>query len=111
MTHWRHPAVKPPYTQEDFKHSPFLVFYEVTRACDLLCKHCRAYAQPKRHPLELTTVQSKALLDQLAAFPKRPLLVITGGDPMKRADIYELIEYAVASGLQVALTPSATPLV
>lgn len=104
--------MKPPiYTQEDFKHSPFLVFYEVTRACDLLCKHCRAYAQPKRHPLELTTTQSKTLIEQLAAFPKRPLLVLTGGDPMKRADIYELIEYAVATGLRVAMTPSATPLV
>lgn len=100
-----------PYTQEDFAHSPFVVFYEVTRACDLLCKHCRACAQPYRHPLELTTEQSRALIGQLADFPKRPVLVFTGGDPMKREDVFALVEYAVEKGLQTAMTPSATPLV
>jgi radical SAM protein len=99
------------YTQSDFAHSPFLVFYEVTRACDLICKHCRACAQPKPHPNELTTEQSRALIRQFADFPHRPLLVFTGGDPMKRADIYDLTAYAVDCGLQVAMTPSATPLV
>jgi len=99
------------YTQEDFAHSPFVVFYEVTRACDLLCKHCRACAQPYRHPLELTTEQSRALIGQLANFPKRPVLVFTGGDPMKREDIFSLVEFAVDKGLQTAMTPSATPLV
>jgi MoaA/NifB/PqqE/SkfB family radical SAM enzyme len=43
------------YTPEDFAHSPFVVFYEVTRTCDLLCKHCHACAQPRRHPRELST--------------------------------------------------------
>jgi radical SAM protein len=109
-----HPAGAPagptPYTQEDFARGPFVVFYETTRACDLLCKHCRACAQPNRHPNELNTEQAKLLFDQFAAFEKPPVVVLTGGDPMKRPDIYELIEYGVGQGLNMAMTPSATPL-
>jgi radical SAM protein len=87
------------------------VFYEVTRACDLVCKHCRASAQPERHPEELSGEQARQLIRELASFPKPPLLVFTGGDPIKRADIYDLIRHSVAVGLEVAMTPSATPLV
>ena len=100
-----------PYTAADFPHSPMLVFYEVTRACDLVCQHCRACAQPSAHPGELTTRQSKSLIDELATFPKPPLLVLTGGDPLKRGDILDLVHHAVAAGLETAMTPSATPLV
>ncbi len=64
----------------EFADSPFVVFYEVTQACALACKHCRATAQPHRHPLELTDAQSLALVDDLASFPRPPLLVLTGGD-------------------------------
>lgn len=98
------------YEATDFAISPLMFYYEVTRACDLVCKHCRASAQPGSHPNELTTDQSKALIDQIAEFPRKPNLVLTGGDPLKRADIFELIRHAVGAGLQVALTPSATPL-
>lgn len=94
----------------DFNRSPLIVFYELTRACDLVCQHCRACAQPARHPHELSTAQAKALLYQLAAFPRPPLLVLTGGDPFKRDDLEVLIAAAREAGLQVALTPSATPL-
>lgn len=106
------PAAPPPqaYTAEDFAHSPFVAFYEVTRACDLVCAHCRACAQPISHPFELKTEQSKTLIDQFASFPKKPVLVFTGGDPLKRADIFELVRHAVDAGLQTAMTPSATPL-
>src|SRR5690349_20298640 len=97
-----------PYTQEDFAHSPFVVFYEVTRACDLVCKHCRACAQPIAHPNQLSTDQSKLLISQIASFPKKPVLVFTGGDPMKREDIFQLVGHAVHEGLQTAMTPSAT---
>lgn len=107
-----HAPVPPaPYRREDFDHSPLVVFYELTRACDLLCLHCRACAQTDPDPNELTANQSRALIDQIAQFPRRPLLVLTGGDPLKRPDIYDLIRYATAAGLQVAVTPSATPLV
>lgn len=99
------------YSKADFDQSPMIVFYETTRACDLMCLHCRADAQKVCDPRELTTAQSKKLIDQLKQFPKPPLLVLTGGDPLKRPDIFELTEYAVKSGLEVAMTPSATPLV
>jgi radical SAM protein len=99
------------YTSEDFAHSPFVMFYEVTRACDLHCKHCRACAQPLRHPSELTTEESMTLLDQIASFPKPPVLIFTGGDPLKRDDIFDLVSYAGSKGIRTAMTPSATPLV
>jgi radical SAM protein len=98
------------YTQRDFALSPLMFYYEVTLACDLVCKHCRASAQEHAHPDELSTAQAKMLIEQIAGFPRRPMLVLTGGDPLKRKDLYELIRYAVSRGIQVALTPSATPL-
>jgi radical SAM protein len=99
-----------PYTAADFGISPLMFYYEVTQACDLICKHCRASAQADPDPGELTHEQSLALIDQVASFPRRPILVMTGGDPLKRPDLFDLIRHAVAAGLQVALTPSATPL-
>ncbi len=99
------------YTREDFGSSPLLAFYEITRSCNLLCRHCRAEAQPKGHPDELTTAMSMRLVDGLTNFPKPPLLVLTGGDPIKRHDVFDLVEHAVARGLKTAMTPSATKLV
>ncbi len=99
-----------PYTQEDFDRNPLMFYYEVTQACDLVCAHCRASAQEEPHADELSTDSSKALIDQVASFPRPPILVLTGGDPLKRPDIFELIRYATGKGLEVALTPSATPL-
>ncbi|MCC7349945.1 MAG: radical SAM protein [Phycisphaerales bacterium] len=99
------------YGEGDFAHSPLLVFYEVTRACNLLCVHCRADAQRKAHPLELRNSDARKLIDQLTTFPRPPLLVLTGGDPIKREDIFDLVRYASKKGLEVAMTPSATPLV
>lgn len=98
------------YAQADFDRNPLMFYYEVTQACDLVCKHCRASAQEDPHPEELDTRQSKALIDQVAGFPRRPMMVMTGGDPLKRADLFDLIRHAIDRGLQVALTPSATPL-
>lgn len=108
-----HPAGHPAahYSAEDFDHSPFIVFYEVTRACDLACRHCRACAAPKPHPGQLSNDLSRRLIEQFAQFPKPPLLVFTGGDPFKREDLFELIAFARDAGLPVAITPSATPLV
>lgn len=98
------------YTADDFGHSPLMFYFEVTQACDLVCRHCRASAQEIAHPGQLTTDQARALIDQIAAFPKPPSLVLTGGDPLKRRDLFELIAHAAECGLHVALTPSATPL-
>lgn len=103
--------MKPPvYTVDDFGRAPMMFYYEVTQACDLVCKHCRASAQPEAHPEELSAEQSRALIDQVSTFPKPPMLVLTGGDPLKRPDLFELVAHAASLGLHVALTPSATPL-
>jgi AdoMet-dependent heme synthase len=101
----------PMYSRRDFNGSPLIVFYEVTQACGLVCKHCRACAQTTSHPAELNTQESFELIDQLTEFPQPPMLVLTGGDPICREDIFELIGYAIAAGLDVSITPSATPLV
>lgn len=93
----------------DFDKRPFLAIWEVTQACDLACVHCRASAQPDRHPMELTTVEGKNLIDQVAAM-QVPVFVLTGGDPIKRPDLFELIGHARKVGVRVSLTPSATPL-
>jgi len=98
------------YSQADFADSPLMFYYEVTLACDLVCKHCRASTQQQPHPEQLTHQQAEMLIDQVATFPRRPMMVMTGGDPLKRADLFELVRHAVGRGLQVALTPSATPL-
>jgi radical SAM protein len=87
-----------------------MFYYEVTQACDLVCKHCRASAQSDADPDELSHEQSRALIDQVTTFPRPPILVLTGGDPLKRPDLFDLISHAVGLKLQVALTPSATPL-
>jgi len=93
----------------NYDETPFLAIWEVTQSCDLACKHCRAAAQPIPHPDELTTAEGKALIDQIAEMGV-PIFVFTGGDPLKRKDVYELIRYAADKGVHVAVTPSATPL-
>lgn len=98
------------YTQDDFAHSPLMFYYEVTQACDLVCKHCRASAQELAHPDELSTELATRLIEQIASFPRAPMVVMTGGDPLKRADLFALIRHAARLALHVALTPSATPL-
>jgi len=93
----------------DYDESPFLAIWEVTQSCDLACKHCRAAAQPIAHPDQLTHEEGKALIDQIAEM-KIPIFVFTGGDPLKRNDVFDLIRYASGKGVHVAVTPSATPL-
>ena len=95
--------------QVDFNDRPFVVIWENTRACDLACVHCRAAAQPRRSQFELTTEEGYKLIDEVALLQPR-VFVITGGDPLKREDTYDLIAYARERGLEPSLTPSATPL-
>jgi len=93
----------------NYDEAPFLAIWEVTQSCDLACKHCRAAAQPIAHPDQLTTAEGKGLIDQIADLHV-PIFVFTGGDPLKRPDLYELIRYASEKNVKVAVTPSATPL-
>lgn len=93
----------------DFNDRPFLVFWEITRACALACRHCRASAQARRHPDELDAAESLRLIGQLAEWHP-PMLILTGGDPLMRRDVLELVRAASGAGLHVGLSPSATPL-
>ncbi len=92
-----------------FDERPFIAIWEVTQACDLACVHCRASAEPDRSPFELSTDEGKELIDQIASL-QVPVFVLTGGDPIKRPDLFELICHARKVGVRVSLTPSATPL-
>ncbi len=99
------------HLHHDIHDRPFIVIWEVTRACQLACKHCRAEAMPLPNPLQLSTDEGKALLDSLTTFAKPwPIVVLTGGDPFERADLAELTAYASSLGLSIALSPSVTPL-
>lgn len=104
-----HKVMNPQINAIDFNERPFIAIWEVTQACDLACVHCRASAQPHRHPMELSTDAGKRLIDQIAAL-EVPVFVLTGGDPIKRPDLFELIGHARSAGVRVSLTPSATPL-
>ncbi|WP_350339471.1 TIGR04053 family radical SAM/SPASM domain-containing protein [Pengzhenrongella frigida] len=93
----------------DASERPFIVIWEVTRACQLACTHCRAEAIRSRNPLELSTAEGKRLLDELASFgTPRPLVVLTGGDPFERPDLPELVAHGTELGLSMALSPSVT---
>jgi len=89
---------------------PLITIWEVTRACSLVCQHCRADAQHRRDPRELTLVQGKALLEDIAGFgAPYPIVVLTGGDPFERPDLPELVAHGHSLGLHMALSPSVTP--
>jgi len=103
------PAARPHYFDVDFNQTPFVVAWEMTRACALACRHCRASAMPQRDPNELSTADGRRLIDELAAIG-RPILVLTGGDPFMRRDLVDLAQHAVQRGLRVAVSPSATAL-
>ena len=94
---------------KNFDDAPFLVIWELTQACDLACVHCRACAIANRNPSELTTEEGFHLLEEVRSFGD-PLMVFTGGDPLKRPDVFSLLEKSVSLGLRTTVTPSATPL-
>ncbi len=100
-----------PGTAADMSSSerPFIVIWEVTQACNLACLHCRASAQPQRSLLELTTLEGESLIRQVREL-NVPVFVLTGGDPLKRPDVYHLVEYGTRLGVRVSMSPSATPL-
>lgn len=96
-----------PGSEIDFNKNPYIVIWEVTRACQLKCVHCRADAQNKPDPKELTTVEGFKLIDEIFEM-NNPMLVFTGGDCMMREDLFDLADYAVKKGMRVSMTPSAT---
>jgi AdoMet-dependent heme synthase len=103
------PSGRPPLAGVDFDESPFLVIWETTQACDLVCVHCRAEARSCRDPEELTTQEAFRLLETVRRFG-RPLFVLTGGDPAKRPDVVDVVAEGSRLGLRMGMTPSSTPL-
>jgi radical SAM protein len=93
--------------QIDYNENPFIVIWEVTRACQLKCVHCRADAQVAPDPRELTHEEGIKLIDEIYEM-NNPMLVFTGGDCMMREDLFELADYAVKKGMRVSMVPSAT---
>jgi MoaA/NifB/PqqE/SkfB family radical SAM enzyme len=96
------------FTAWDVADRPEVVIWEATRACSLACRHCRARAQRRPGPDELTTREAEALLRQVARLRPR-VFVVTGGDPLERPDFWPLWETARSLGLTPALAPSVTP--
>lgn len=95
----------------DLNERPFLIIWETTQACDLACRHCRAEASPIHDPLALSFQEGCQLIEQVESFGSpRPLFILTGGDPFKRKDIFDLVQTAAQRGLPVAVSPSGTPL-
>jgi len=93
----------------DFQERPVLVFWEMTRACPLTCVHCRASAISQALPGELTTEEGRAFLDRLLDFGRPfPTVILTGGDPLMRSDLFNLIDHARGLGLHVAVSPAVS---
>jgi len=91
----------------DFAKSPFIVIWEITRACDLACSHCRAEAIDWRDPRELSTQEGLDLISDVSSMGAQ-IMVLTGGDPVKREDIFDLIRHGSELGLRMATIPAAT---
>lgn len=90
--------------------APHVITWELTRACQLHCRHCRAKAIPRRDPAELSLDEISTVLDDLTlGFPHPPIVVFTGGDPLERFDLPDIIKAAVSRGLVTAVAPSVTP--
>jgi radical SAM protein with 4Fe4S-binding SPASM domain len=86
---------------------PRLVFWELTTGCNLRCIHCRASAQELASPLDLSTPDALRVIDDISSF-SRPILVLSGGEPLFRKDIFEIASYATQKGLLVALATNGT---
>jgi len=85
-------------------HIPRVIAWETTRRCALRCKHCRGSARDENYVGELSTAECLRVLDSIAAFAK-PILILTGGEPMIREDIYTLARHASDVGMRVVMAP------
>src|SRR5579863_4458673 len=89
------------------QNKPRLIFWELTKGCNLRCIHCRASATELSSPDDLSTDTAKEIIDQIAEV-SNPILVLSGGEPLYRKDIFELARYGTAKGLRVALATNGT---
>jgi radical SAM protein with 4Fe4S-binding SPASM domain len=91
-----------PLAPQTERFVPLVLSWNVTRTCNLKCPHCHINATTKQLKNELTTQEAKALIDQICEV-SRPLLILSGGEPLLREDIFELIRYGAAKGLKMGL--------
>ncbi len=89
------------------ENKPRLIFWEVTKGCNLRCIHCRATATELSSPTDLPTSTALEIIDQIVA-AANPILVLSGGEPLYRNDIFQLARYATDKGLRVALATNGT---
>ena len=89
------------------KNKPRLIFWELTKGCNLRCIHCRATATELSSPSDLSTQTARDIIDQIAAV-STPILVLSGGEPLFRSDIFQLARYGTDQGLRVALATNGT---
>jgi radical SAM protein with 4Fe4S-binding SPASM domain len=95
-------------TNFDVNKTPFIAIWETTQACDVACLDYGDWTQPEADPLELNTLEAEQLIDEVAEL-RPPIFVMTGADPLKRADLYELIRHAAGRDLHPVLALPATP--
>ena len=86
-----------------------LVAWEITRSCNLFCAHCRASALHGPYPDELSTEECLNLVDQILTVG-RPILILTGGEPLLRPDVFQIADYAAGRGLRVVMGSNGTPI-
>ncbi|ACV22199.1 Anaerobic sulfatase-maturating enzyme [Slackia heliotrinireducens] len=87
--------------------APKIVAWEITRSCNLACAHCRAAAHCTPYPGELSLDECKAVMDDIASITD-PILILTGGEPLMRKDIWEIIDYAHEKGLHPVIGTNGT---
>lgn len=93
----------------DYTQTPLNIYWEMTQACALACRHCRATAMPEPNPRELNFDESVKFLKQIPQFgDPMPQLILTGGDPLNRPDLFPLIDEAKRLNIGVSITPAAT---
>lgn len=85
---------------------PRLIAWELTNACNLACIHCRASAIKDPTPDELSTAEAKHFVDELVEY--KPIIILTGGEPLLRSDVYDIAKYASGHGLRVVLATNGT---
>jgi radical SAM protein with 4Fe4S-binding SPASM domain len=91
-----------PTTPKSEKYVPLVVSWNLTRKCNLKCPHCYINATTQELKNELTTEESKSLIDQICEV-STPLLILSGGEPLLRPDVYELVRYGASKGLKMGL--------
>ena len=79
-----------------------LVAWEITKSCNLFCAHCRSSSDSNQYSGELKTEECFRLVDQILEVG-RPIIILTGGEPLLRDDVFQIAEYAVAKGLRVVM--------